>query len=255
MESQKPKEPIIGIYNWCDRWCERCDFTDRCTLYAKDQEKREEYEDPDSPEAFMEMIKESLAESMEALGNLAEEIGFEPEEEEEKIEANFASWKEQDELISKSELVKLTGDYTKKAHQLISSSLHSELTEGLIQQTEMGILDEDTSSAKLSEIEEACDVIQWYMFMVHVKSKSAMQSFHSDSWDDYPEEEKHYNGTAKVANLTIEKSIGAWEKLFAISGNEMEEILDILALLQKAKKELESKFPNFQSFIRPGFDE
>lgn len=28
---------IPGIYNYCDRWCERCPFTMRCMLYAMDQ--------------------------------------------------------------------------------------------------------------------------------------------------------------------------------------------------------------------------
>src|SRR5262245_8708522 len=28
---------ISGIYNYCDRWCERCAFTSRCFLYATEQ--------------------------------------------------------------------------------------------------------------------------------------------------------------------------------------------------------------------------
>src|SRR5438128_7391496 len=30
-------EFISGIYNYCDRWCERCQFTSRCFLYATEQ--------------------------------------------------------------------------------------------------------------------------------------------------------------------------------------------------------------------------
>ena len=29
---------ISGIYNYCDRWCERCQFTSRCLLYAQERE-------------------------------------------------------------------------------------------------------------------------------------------------------------------------------------------------------------------------
>jgi hypothetical protein len=25
---------IVGIYNYCDRWCERCTFTSRCAVYV-----------------------------------------------------------------------------------------------------------------------------------------------------------------------------------------------------------------------------
>ena len=35
---------ISGIYNYCDRWCERCPLTSRCLVYATEQE------DDDSPE-------------------------------------------------------------------------------------------------------------------------------------------------------------------------------------------------------------
>ena len=29
---------ISGIYNYCDRWCERCPLTSRCLVYAAEQE-------------------------------------------------------------------------------------------------------------------------------------------------------------------------------------------------------------------------
>src|SRR5689334_11088472 len=35
---------ISGIYNYCDRWCERCPLTSRCLVYATEQE------DNDSPQ-------------------------------------------------------------------------------------------------------------------------------------------------------------------------------------------------------------
>ena len=30
---------IPGIYNYCDRWCERCSFTDKCSNYAISDEQ------------------------------------------------------------------------------------------------------------------------------------------------------------------------------------------------------------------------
>ena len=29
---------VSGIYNYCDRWCERCPLTSRCLVYAAEQE-------------------------------------------------------------------------------------------------------------------------------------------------------------------------------------------------------------------------
>ena len=36
---------IPSIFNYCDRWCERCAFTSRCRVYAM------ENEGPDDPES------------------------------------------------------------------------------------------------------------------------------------------------------------------------------------------------------------
>ena len=39
---------IPGIYNYCDRWCERCSFTSRCLNYKMSEEK---FSDPESQDA------------------------------------------------------------------------------------------------------------------------------------------------------------------------------------------------------------
>lgn len=65
---------ISGIYNYCDRWCERCAFTLRCMNYAISEE---EFSDPDSKDidnpAFTEKILETLKVSSEMLTEMAEE--------------------------------------------------------------------------------------------------------------------------------------------------------------------------------------
>ena len=34
----KDERLIPGIYNYCDRWCERCSFTSRCLNFASSEE-------------------------------------------------------------------------------------------------------------------------------------------------------------------------------------------------------------------------
>lgn len=44
---------ISGIYNYCDRWCERCQFTSRCLVYAQEQASTDGSESNDiNNEAF-----------------------------------------------------------------------------------------------------------------------------------------------------------------------------------------------------------
>ena len=43
-EVYRARDPklIPGIYNYCDRWCERCPFTSRCMVYAMGEEDRDD---------------------------------------------------------------------------------------------------------------------------------------------------------------------------------------------------------------------
>ena len=34
--SEEKKSHIPGIYNYCDRWCERCKFTSQCLLFTNE---------------------------------------------------------------------------------------------------------------------------------------------------------------------------------------------------------------------------
>src|SRR5215475_1723060 len=47
LEMAGDRDLISGIYNYCDRWCERCAFTSRCFLYATEKSDP----DLDDPEA------------------------------------------------------------------------------------------------------------------------------------------------------------------------------------------------------------
>ena len=51
---------ISGIHNYCDRWCERCEFTARCRVFAAEQEMSEEEKDI-SNEAFVRNLANILA--------------------------------------------------------------------------------------------------------------------------------------------------------------------------------------------------
>src|SRR5262245_29959549 len=65
---------IVGIFNYCDRWCEACAFTSRCRLFADiaeteasldpglkavvDAPQRPEEESPPPPRWMQELIDE-----------------------------------------------------------------------------------------------------------------------------------------------------------------------------------------------------
>jgi len=62
------KRLIPGIYNYCDRWCERCPQTHRCLNFSIGEE---EFSDPQTRdirnEAFWKKLSEIFGETLEML--------------------------------------------------------------------------------------------------------------------------------------------------------------------------------------------
>ena len=54
---------IIGIFNYCTRRCERCEFTERCTLYLSERD----YERRHPHGTFDEQMSDSFAETFRLL--------------------------------------------------------------------------------------------------------------------------------------------------------------------------------------------
>jgi alanyl-tRNA synthetase len=67
---------ISGIYNYCDRWCERCAFTARCLTYLTEQhdENLQSY-DMESKE-FWTNLEDSFKLTFELLEEMAQEQGI-----------------------------------------------------------------------------------------------------------------------------------------------------------------------------------
>ena len=49
---------IPGIYNYCNRWCERCIYTDKCRTFAMEIDLRREIEDDKRREKSIEENKD-----------------------------------------------------------------------------------------------------------------------------------------------------------------------------------------------------
>ena len=68
---------ISGIHNYCDRWCERCEFTNRCSVFA---EERSYLEGGGSFEIdeVVENLTTIFADTKKLLIEKAEELGIDP---------------------------------------------------------------------------------------------------------------------------------------------------------------------------------
>ncbi|MEA3208237.1 MAG: hypothetical protein QOE70_1294 [Chthoniobacter sp.] len=66
---------------------------------------------------------------------------------------------------------------------------------------------------------------------------------------------KDSHGTAKVALISIDRSIAAWAALRELFPEHEGSVLEVLRQLGRLRTGVEAKFPQARAFIRPGRDE
>src|SRR5512136_3074630 len=73
MEEVSDPGLIRGIYNYCDRWCERCVLPERCAVFAAEQASPSS--DTDNV-AFWLQLHDTLGVAKELLKEAADEYGL-----------------------------------------------------------------------------------------------------------------------------------------------------------------------------------
>jgi hypothetical protein len=240
---------ISGIHNYCDRWCERCTLSSRCTIYdgSHDADK----------EDFVTQLANTFAETMLMLEQIMKEHGvpmLTPEENktfEEKEERNRLEVKKHPLHKASFEYIGLIKNWDKK-HQSELEAFTAEMLSSL----EMGIEKEESAATKLNEVGECIEIYRWYLYLINVKFSRALNGkiheAEDDDEDDYP---KDSDGSAKVALLAAERSLQTWVKLYQIFPHLSDAMLPLMAKLQQCIKLADTEFPNARAFVRPGFDE
>jgi hypothetical protein len=230
---------ISGIYNYCDRWCERCPLTSRCLVYATEQEDNELFENHDlRNEEFWQKLGAIFQETRELIVEWANKAG---------VDLNGYSDEEQVHRHRKRQLVDnhpLTRAGKKYANA--ASDWFRELDQTID-------LERDSSDG----LEDAREVIQWYQYQIAVKTIRALSGRKEESEEasELSELPKDSDGSAKVALIGVDRSIAAW-RLMQLSLPERDgSIVPLILQLERLRNRLERSFPGARNFIRPGFDE
>jgi hypothetical protein len=247
---------IPGIYNYCDRWCERCAFTSRYLNFQMGEEMREGKEINDlENEKFWEDMANIFNVTHEMLDEMAEEEG---------IDLNEFEWTEEDkenerkldESVRNHNCTKASKEYYEvvdkwfKTHEEIFKFKEDELNE----QLQLGLHSINPEKEAVT-IKDAIEVITYYLFFINVKTMRALHGKLEDKDEILDEFPKDSDGSAKIALIAIDRSISAWGKLLKHLPNSEDEILDILVLLERLRNMNEKEFPDARKFVRPGFDD
>ena len=216
---------IVGIFNYCDRWCETCAFTSRCRLFA-DLARVEAACDP----MFKEVVDAPP---------LPEEMPPPP-----------PRWLE--ELIEEANKVSETALTQDVEPQILPEhqSIHARAFAYCLYVQQWL---KDRESRTRDDPKDPISVIAWFASLNASKIYRALTGLAEDDGDH--EIPPDHDGSAKVAMLGIERSHGAWLQLVA-DGGVSESIAEAPAAeLVWLGQQLERVFPKARSFVRPGFDE
>ncbi|MDO8543355.1 MAG: hypothetical protein Q7S40_23195 [Opitutaceae bacterium] len=258
---QDPKL-IEGVYNYCDRWCERCPLTARCLLFKLDRGRparrgagSSERQSQDlHNEEFWDELATSFALAMRVIRREAKKRGIDFDapgalaNAEETARARREHAAREGRVLHRSAVA-----YIKTAKALMDRLPEemAEIEQALATQVRLGA---GNPHAVAAEIRDAWQVVQWYLWMVDVKLQRAFSSRVSHALEAPGTSTRDADGSAKVALIAIDRSIAAWARLRSHFSGEADAILDLLVQLDRLRHAAERDFPHARAFKRPGFD-
>ena len=263
-----PRNPrfIPGIYDYCDRWCERCEFSHRCAQFAMRSHDRPE--DPRTRDIENRKFWETLGSTAlttkpvrnpKALPLKKHAVGAAA------IEAAAAHEKRLDRrartLGQRETNTALT--YSHMVDEWFNNELRLPLqhVRSLERRVEKGLTTVASAKGELVRLNDCVEVIRWYQAFIYVKLSRAFMSLveeddeRSTSADSTPPATRDSAGSAKVALIAIERSLAAWVAMREMFPEETDSMLEILIHLDRLRRGVKRKFPKAKSFKRPGFDD
>ena len=247
---------ISGIYNYCDRWCERCAFTSRCLTYAMEKEDFGDIEARDlNNKIFWDNLQVIFQQTIEMITELAKERGIDLnaldiESTSDEISHRLDEAKDHELSLSARYYSGMVDSWFESGYPLFEQR-----QDELNTMFKLGISGADPH-AEASEINDAVEVIRWYQHQIYVKLMRALTKEESvDSLKEDNTLQSDSDGSALVALIAIDRSVGAWGKLQRYFPEKTNSILDILLHLDRLRRKIEQVFPKARKFKRPGFDD
>ena len=244
---KRAKDPkyIPGIYNYCDRWCERCPFTSRCLNCSLDGEQKYSAGELDiTNEKFWEKITESFELALNLIEGLTKEHGLDMD----AIEVE----PDDDEKAVFHILSRMTQTYIDSVDEWFRN--HPALIENNLHRSHLKLVQPQQNEAPVP-LKDAIEVITWYQYPIHVKLSRALRSKENEKKLEFDDLPKDSDGSAKIALIEMDRSISAWGELLKYFTDPKKGIVEICRYLKRIRDIAEKEFPDARAFVRPGFDE
>jgi hypothetical protein len=249
---------ISGIYNYCDRWCERCAFSSRCLLYATEKEDAD-LDDPDVRDLknakFWRKLESIFKDAHDLIRECAQEAGVDLETSE--TDEAIAEDAVETANAQRHQLSMMARNYAGAVETWLESELVA--AENLSDDARVQARREATAI----DVQAALEVIRWYQYFIAAKVFRALMGSDDELRDVYPAGDEDdinpaqtdSNGSAKIALIAIERSLGAWRIVQSCVPEKIESVAPLMTQLENLRNGIEEELPLARDFIRPGFDE
>jgi len=236
------KHFIEGIYNYCDRWCERCADTDRCRLYdrlQRDARRRAARgEDPDDPEVAIADVRRALKRTMRLVTRHAKRMGLDLDAiAREAARAPAPDWS----TIDDHPLAREGMAYLDAGLELIEAVRQDfgETRDDVAQRSRFMEVNEEVDA--LAGVAEAADVLNWDVSLVAVKIKRVLGGLLKDAEADADDERFHLEDAQATAGLVLrclQRDARALLAIYDWSDAHRDRALDLLAKTERLGRAL-----------------
>lgn len=245
---------IPGIYNYCDRWCERCRFTSRCMNFAMAEEQfgNSQASDIDN-DAFWQKLSEIFQSTLEMLKETAKEEGIDLDSLD--VQQAAQEHEKKRDIAENHEFSRAAKAYGEMVKNWFDSAeyLFEKKADKLNLKVQLELPNSDPVS-EADALTDSVDIIRWYQHQIYVKLIRAIGGTLEETSETSDEVSKDSNGSAKVALIAIDRSIAAWGQMYRDFPEQKGDILDILVHLDRLRRKTQALFPDARAFLRPGFD-
>lgn len=208
---------IVGIYNYCDRWCEACAFTSRCRSFALEAEIQ----------ARLDRSLNDVIPPREQAGEITEQI----------VHVQFSTREPTKELAQ----------LLRPEHRPIEARAKAYAFHAARWLADNGL---HAHGPQLPSNPTA--LLGRYLFFITGKVFRALIGLAAGEDD---RDQHDANGSAKAALIGIERSHAAWLELVSSARMTPTQAEPFIGELIWLGDELERVFPKARAFIRPAFDE
>ena len=237
---------IPGIYNYCDRWCDRCPMTHRCYLFHKEALQREklvgEGKDPDNLDVVVQEVGENLKEVKEMIVQAVEERGIDLKE---LAEVTAMDQNPESPDIRKHPLHAKTHKYAMDCHRFLDklcNYIHEEERRGM-------------PIEQLAELQDSFEILGWYHMQIAVKIDRALSGKLGERREFSSGSRYDADGSAKVAHLGLIKSVDALTTVYEKNQPMNGDVMPLLTAVYDLVEDVNREFPGHMKFKRPGFED